>query len=94
MSAPDLPGAVGITALRVYPWDAEDGLCGGSPHVHLHRAVNDGDLQVVVVMRNSGLPEAGDAVLTFPRSTWRIGSLRARGRRADASGHGPGATSR
>jgi mannose-6-phosphate isomerase-like protein (cupin superfamily) len=107
VSAPDLPGAVGVTALRVYDWDAPDGLCGGSPHVHLcctecyvvsggrgrlqtlttsgageqplgtgdvvwftpgtiHRAVNDGDLQVVVLMQNSGLPEAGDAVLTFP----------------------------
>jgi mannose-6-phosphate isomerase-like protein (cupin superfamily) len=32
----------------------------------VHRAVNDGDLQVVVVMQNSGLPEAGDAVLTLP----------------------------
>lgn len=32
----------------------------------IHRAVNDGDLRVVVVMANSGLPEAGDAVLTFP----------------------------
>jgi mannose-6-phosphate isomerase-like protein (cupin superfamily) len=107
VTLPDLPGAVGITALRVYDWDAADGLCGGSPHVHLcctecyivvggsgrlqtlatsgagehplrpgdvvwfspgaiHRAVNDGDLQVVVLMQNSGLPEAGDAVLTFP----------------------------
>jgi mannose-6-phosphate isomerase-like protein (cupin superfamily) len=107
VSAPELPGAVGITALRVYAWDAADGLCGGSPHVHLcctecyvvvggtgrlqtltasgpgeeplragdvvwfgpgtiHRAVNDGDLQVVVLMQNSGLPEAGDAVLTLP----------------------------
>jgi uncharacterized cupin superfamily protein len=93
--------------LAVYDWDAADGLCGGSPHVHLcctecyvvvggsgrlqtltasgageqplrpgdvvwftpgtvHRAVNDGDLQVVVLMQNSGLPEAGDAVLTLP----------------------------
>jgi mannose-6-phosphate isomerase-like protein (cupin superfamily) len=107
VSAPDLPGAVGITALKVYPWEAADGICGGSPHVHLcctecyvvvggsgrlqtltasgsgeeplrvgdvvwftpgtiHRAVNDGDLQVVVLMQNSGLPEAGDAVLTLP----------------------------
>ena len=107
MTVPDLPGAVGLTALRVYPWAAADGICGGSPHVHLcctecyvvvggtgrlqtltasgageqplrtgdvvwfgpgtiHRAVNDGDLQVVVVMQNSGLPEAGDAVLTLP----------------------------
>jgi mannose-6-phosphate isomerase-like protein (cupin superfamily) len=104
---PEFPGAVGISALRVYPWEAADGLCGGSPHMHLccsecyivvggtgrlqtltagesaesplragdavwftpgtiHRAVNDGDLHVVVVMQNSGLPEAGDAVLTLP----------------------------
>lgn len=32
----------------------------------VHRAVTHDDLQVVVVMQNSGLPEAGDAVLTFP----------------------------
>lgn len=32
----------------------------------IHRAVNEGDLQVVVVMQNAGLPEAGDAVMTFP----------------------------
>lgn len=32
----------------------------------VHRAVNDGDLRVLVLMANSGLPEAGDAVMTFP----------------------------
>lgn len=32
----------------------------------VHRLVNDGGLEIVVVMGNSGLPEAGDAVLTFP----------------------------
>ncbi|GAB3525560.1 cupin domain-containing protein [Phytohabitans suffuscus] len=32
----------------------------------IHRAVNDGGLEVVVVMSNAGLPEAGDAVMTFP----------------------------
>lgn len=32
----------------------------------VHRAVNDGDLRAIVVMSNAGLPEAGDAVLTFP----------------------------
>lgn len=32
----------------------------------IHRAVNDGDLEVLVVMSNAGLPEAGDAVITFP----------------------------
>ncbi|MFC6015928.1 cupin domain-containing protein [Plantactinospora solaniradicis] len=105
---PPFPGAVGISGLQVYPWQTDDGLHGGSPHVHLccaecyvvvagrgrlqtltpqgfeestltpgdvvwftpgtiHRAVNDdGALGVVVVMQNSGLPEAGDAVLTVP----------------------------
>jgi mannose-6-phosphate isomerase-like protein (cupin superfamily) len=32
----------------------------------VHRLVNDGDLEILVVMQTSGLPEAGDAVLTFP----------------------------
>ncbi|WP_394618196.1 cupin domain-containing protein [Lentzea sp. JNUCC 0626] len=101
------PGGVGISGLRVYDWPAVDGVCGGSPHVHLacseayyviagrgsvqtltrrgftetplsegvvawftpgtiHRLVNDSDLRIIVIMQNSGLPEAGDAVFTFP----------------------------
>ncbi|TDE00782.1 cupin domain-containing protein [Jiangella asiatica] len=32
----------------------------------VHRLVNDGGLEIVVVMQNAGLPEAGDAVFTFP----------------------------
>jgi mannose-6-phosphate isomerase-like protein (cupin superfamily) len=32
----------------------------------IHRLVNDGGLEIVVLMANTGLPEAGDAVLTFP----------------------------
>lgn len=32
----------------------------------VHRAVNDGALEVRVIMQNAGLPEAGDAVMTFP----------------------------
>lgn len=33
----------------------------------IHRVVNDGgDLDVRVVMQNAGLPESGDAVMTFP----------------------------
>ena len=32
----------------------------------VHRAVNDDELRVLVLMANSGLPEAGDAVMTFP----------------------------
>lgn len=103
-----LPGGIGVSHLRAYEWAAEDGVCGGSPHIHLacteayvvtggkgaahtlsvtggyretpleagsiawfspgtvHRMVQGGDLRITVLMQNSGLPEAGDAVFTFP----------------------------
>ncbi|MFJ9535671.1 cupin [Streptomyces sp. NPDC101225] len=102
-----LPGAVGLSHLSAYDWRAADGVCGGSPHLHLvcteayvvtggrgavqtlspdgyrdipleagsvawftpgtvHRMVQGGELRVTVLMENSGLPEAGDAVFTFP----------------------------
>ncbi|MDV9199782.1 cupin domain-containing protein, partial [Streptomyces sp. Wh19] len=32
----------------------------------IHRLVNEDGLRIVVLMENSGLPEAGDAVLTLP----------------------------
>ena len=32
----------------------------------IHRLINQGGLEITVIMSNSGLPEAGDAVLTFP----------------------------
>lgn len=32
----------------------------------VHRIVNDGDLEILVLMQNAGLPENGDAVFTFP----------------------------
>jgi mannose-6-phosphate isomerase-like protein (cupin superfamily) len=32
----------------------------------IHRAVNRGGLRLIVIMANAGLPEAGDAVMTFP----------------------------
>ncbi|MCU1516721.1 MAG: Cupin [Pseudarthrobacter sp.] len=100
------PGAVALTRLGVYDWEAADGACGGSPHMHtasteaylvlagtgrvetitasgyeshdlapddllwfspgtIHRIVNNGGLDVLAIMQNGGLPEAGDAVLTF-----------------------------
>lgn len=106
-SASTFPGGIGVSELAVYDSAADDGLCGGSPHMHLvsteayaviggrgalqtidatgfretplsagsvvwftpgtiHRAINDGDLRVMVLMSNAGLPEAGDAVMTFP----------------------------
>lgn len=102
-----LPGAVGLSHLSAYDWEAVDGVCGGSPHLHLvcteayvvtggrgavqtlspegcrevpleagsvawftpgtvHRMIQGGGLRVTVLMQNSGLPEAGDAVFTFP----------------------------
>jgi mannose-6-phosphate isomerase-like protein (cupin superfamily) len=124
---PLFPGGIGMSRLRVYPWDTADGLCGGSPHMHLtctecyivlggagelhtltaaglrreplragdavwftpgtvHRAVNSGDLRVQVLMQNDGLPEAGDAVLTFPPE--QLASREAYARAADL-GDGP-----
>lgn len=104
----EFPGATAVSHLRVYDWDAADGVMGGSPHLHtasaegyvvlrgagrletlsshghtetdlvagtllwftpgtVHRLVNvSGDLEILVVMQNAGLPESGDAVLTFP----------------------------
>lgn len=32
----------------------------------IHRLINEDGLKILVVMQNAGLPEAGDAVLTFP----------------------------
>ncbi|WP_203581909.1 cupin domain-containing protein [Microbacterium hibisci] len=107
MTASSFPGGTSLSHLDVYGDAAPDGVCGGSPHLHLvsteayvvvsgegalqtidargfretpltagsvvwftpgtiHRAVNRGDLRVVVLMSNAGLPEAGDAVMTFP----------------------------
>jgi mannose-6-phosphate isomerase-like protein (cupin superfamily) len=107
-AVPALPGAVGVTHLKVYDTQAPDGLVGGSPHLHfacteayivlagrgavqtlgadgfkelpletgrlawftpglIHRLINlDGQLEILVLMQNAGLPEAGDFVLTFP----------------------------
>ncbi len=37
----------------------------------IHRLINhDGQLEILVLMQNAGLPEAGDAVLTFPPRSW------------------------
>ncbi|MCG5221033.1 cupin domain-containing protein [Streptosporangium sp. KLBMP 9127] len=37
----------------------------------IHRLVNEDGLRLVVIMQNAGLPEAGDAVLTFPPDVLR-----------------------
>ena len=108
-----LPGGIAVSRLRVYDWEAPDGLRGGSPHLHtastegyvvlggrgsvetlssdglqrtplepgavvwftpgtVHRLINaDGALDILTLMSNAGLPEAGDAVLTFPLDVLR-----------------------
>jgi mannose-6-phosphate isomerase-like protein (cupin superfamily) len=57
----------------------------------IHRLVNDGELRLAVVMQNAGLPEHGDAVLTFPPNILadpdayvRAASLNADGERGDS----------
>ncbi len=42
------------------------GVVAWFPPGTIHRLVNDGGLEIVVLMQNSGLPEAGDAVFPFP----------------------------
>ncbi|MEV3984278.1 cupin domain-containing protein [Nonomuraea sp. NPDC049758] len=37
----------------------------------VHRLVNEDGLRLLVIMQNAGLPEAGDAVLTFPADVLR-----------------------
>jgi len=32
----------------------------------IHRLINDGDLEILVIMGNAGLPESGDMVICFP----------------------------
>jgi mannose-6-phosphate isomerase-like protein (cupin superfamily) len=49
----------------------------------IHRLVNESSLRLLVVMQNGGLPEAGDAVFTFPSS---VLSDRAEYARAAAGG--------
>jgi mannose-6-phosphate isomerase-like protein (cupin superfamily) len=106
---PPIPGAIGLTHLKVYTSEGPDGLRGGCPHMHftctesyvvlsgkgsvqtlsingfeevsleagkliwftpgvIHRLINsDGNLELLVMMQNAGLPEAGDHVLCFPQ---------------------------
>jgi mannose-6-phosphate isomerase-like protein (cupin superfamily) len=56
-----IDGAGGFAERMLEPGD----LVWFAPGV-VHRAVNDGGLDVRVIMQNAGLPEAGDAVMTFP----------------------------
>ena len=34
MTTPLFPGGVAVSDLAVYDWEAADGRCGGSPHLH------------------------------------------------------------
>ncbi|HUN31980.1 MAG TPA: cupin domain-containing protein [Trebonia sp.] len=54
-------GARGYAATPLHPGD-----CVWFTPGTIHRLVNDGGLRLAIVMQNAGLPEHGDAVLTFP----------------------------
>jgi mannose-6-phosphate isomerase-like protein (cupin superfamily) len=41
------------------------GMLVSFPPGTIHRLLNDGDLEIFVLMANAGLPEAGDMVITF-----------------------------
>ena len=58
----------------------------------IHRLVNEGDLRLLVVMQNAGLPEHGDAVLTFPPDV--LADPDAYARAASLAGGDPAAAAR
>lgn len=61
----------------------------------VHRLVNtSGDLEILVVMQNAGLPEAGDAVLTFPPDVLADPAAYARAAVLPADGSAPDAARR
>lgn len=60
-------GSVQTLTLRGYRETAlRPGGIAWFPPGTIHRLVNSGGLELAVLMQNSGLPEAGDAVLTLP----------------------------
>jgi mannose-6-phosphate isomerase-like protein (cupin superfamily) len=56
-------GAAGFERTRLFPGS----IAWFTPGT-IHRVVNSGDLHLAVIMSNAGLPEAGDAVMTFPEA--------------------------
>jgi mannose-6-phosphate isomerase-like protein (cupin superfamily) len=78
----DLPGAIGISNLRVYDWPARTGadvLCGGSPHMHLacteaYAVVGGtGAVQTLTVRGFQSTPlSSGDVVWFSPGTIHRL----------------------
>ncbi len=75
---PALPGGVGLSRLRVYPWATDDGLHGGSPHTHLTCTEcyvvlsGSGELHTLTAEGACRVPlEAGDAVWFTPGTLHR-----------------------
>lgn len=70
-----LPGAVAVSHLRVYDWPAADGVCGGTPHMHLtcsEAYVVTGGRGAVQTLTTSGYevtPLAPGAVVWFTPGT-------------------------
>ena len=70
MTTPLFPGGVAVSDLAVYDWEAADGRCGGSPH--LHTASSEG--YVVVGGLGSVHTLSADGVAEHPLSHGRRGS--------------------
>ena len=52
----------------------------------IHRLINGGGLKILTLMSNSGLPEAGDAVLTLPPGHHKVRQTDREGRRGTGEG--------
>jgi mannose-6-phosphate isomerase-like protein (cupin superfamily) len=55
-----------LTASGYREWPLEPGAFVWFTPGTIHRLVNRGGLEILVLMANAGLPEAGDMVITFP----------------------------
>jgi mannose-6-phosphate isomerase-like protein (cupin superfamily) len=55
-----------LTASGYTEWPLEAGAFVWFTPGTIHRLINEGDLEILVLMANAGLPEAGDMVITFP----------------------------
>ncbi|OON82876.1 cupin domain-containing protein [Streptomyces tsukubensis] len=70
-----LPGAVGVSHLSVYDWEAADGLCGGTPHMHLTCsegyvvAAGRGAVQTLTVQGFTSTPLEPGSVMWFTPGT-------------------------
>jgi hypothetical protein len=93
-----LPGGIGLSHVSAYDWEAQDGACGGSPHVHLACTeayvvtAGEGSVQTLTVedgFRETPL-EPGVVAWFTPGTVHRMVRGRGGSAGAAADGSGPG----